>query len=89
NQPKNQTTTHGGAQQPSKSTNQKTIGINKLGTLLSSQTTDTPDTTQQPSGSLRSNFPNLPEPRNQSKSATHPAPTQQQHATKARHNQAI
>ncbi|MBT8163126.1 hypothetical protein, partial [Arthrobacter sp. GN70] len=41
---------------PSKSTNQKTIGINKLGTLLSSQTTDTPDTTQQPSGSLRSNF---------------------------------
>ncbi|WP_321175088.1 hypothetical protein, partial [[Arthrobacter] sp. ATCC 21022] len=36
----NQTTTHGGAQWPGKnSTNQKTIGINKLGTLLSSQTT--------------------------------------------------
>ncbi|MFE4082145.1 hypothetical protein, partial [Paenarthrobacter sp. YIM B13468] len=36
----NQTTTHGGAQRPGKiSTNQKTIGINKLGTLLSSQTT--------------------------------------------------
>ncbi|MEJ1180644.1 MULTISPECIES: hypothetical protein, partial [unclassified Pseudarthrobacter] len=34
-----------------KTTNQKTIGINKLGTLLSSQTTDTPGTTttkQQP-----------------------------------------
>ncbi|MDQ0632092.1 hypothetical protein QFZ40_000001, partial [Arthrobacter pascens] len=30
---------------PAKTTNQKTIGINKLGTLLSSQTTDTPDTT--------------------------------------------
>jgi len=29
-----------------KTTNQKTIGINKLGTLLSSQTTDTPSTTQ-------------------------------------------
>ncbi|WP_216698980.1 hypothetical protein, partial [Arthrobacter sp. Br18] len=28
------------AQQPANSTNQKTIGINKLGTLLSSQTTD-------------------------------------------------
>ncbi|MHC6228855.1 hypothetical protein ACX5I6_03645 [Arthrobacter sp. MMS24-T111] len=28
-----------------KTTNQKTIGINKLGTLLSSQTTDTPGTT--------------------------------------------
>ena len=28
-----------------KTTNQKTIGINKLGTLLSSQTTDTPSTT--------------------------------------------
>ncbi|MFK0010117.1 hypothetical protein ACIQTZ_23995, partial [Paenarthrobacter sp. NPDC090520] len=37
----NQTTTHGGARRSSK--NQpinKTIGINKLGTLLSSQTTD-------------------------------------------------
>ncbi|WP_334684300.1 hypothetical protein, partial [Arthrobacter sp. CAN_A6] len=32
------------ARQPANSTNQKTIGINKLGTLLSSQTTDTIDT---------------------------------------------
>ncbi|MBU8866314.1 hypothetical protein, partial [Paenarthrobacter aromaticivorans] len=32
------------------STNQKTIGINKLGTLLSSQTTDTPGTNQNPKG---------------------------------------
>ncbi|MEC5201182.1 hypothetical protein RCH21_003438, partial [Arthrobacter sp. PL16] len=31
------------AQQPANSTNQKTIGINKLGTLLSSQTTGTFD----------------------------------------------
>ncbi|MET4590817.1 hypothetical protein ABIA70_002430, partial [Arthrobacter sp. 754] len=40
----------------------KTIGINKLGTLLSSQTTDTPGTTTTllSRGSLRSNFPNLP-----------------------------
>jgi hypothetical protein len=40
----------------------KTIGINKLGTLLSSQTTDTPGTTttKHGRGSLRSNFPNLP-----------------------------
>ncbi|MFC4397704.1 hypothetical protein, partial [Arthrobacter sedimenti] len=39
------------------------IGINKLGTLLSSQTTDTPGTTQtKHSGSLRSNFSNLPDP---------------------------
>uniref|UniRef100_UPI001F1F8D27 hypothetical protein n=1 Tax=Arthrobacter alkaliphilus TaxID=369936 RepID=UPI001F1F8D27 len=37
---------------PAKSTNQK-IGINKLGTLLSSQTTDTPGTTQ-PHGQDRS-----------------------------------
>jgi hypothetical protein len=34
-----------GADSPVNSTNQKTIGINKLGTLLSSQTTDTPGTT--------------------------------------------
>ncbi|MEW1785030.1 hypothetical protein AB0305_22920, partial [Arthrobacter sp. NPDC080086] len=41
----------------------KTIGINKLGTLLSSQTTDTPGTTTTPQGpdSLRSNFSNLPD----------------------------
>ncbi|QQQ64130.1 hypothetical protein JHQ56_08165 [Paenarthrobacter ureafaciens] len=61
----NQTTTHGGAQWPGKnSTNQKTIGINKLGTLLSSQTTDTYRHHHQPkaSRSLRSNFSNLPEP---------------------------
>ncbi|WP_235498720.1 hypothetical protein, partial [Arthrobacter sp. Leaf234] len=31
------------ARQPANSTNQKTIGINKLGTLLSSQTTGTYD----------------------------------------------
>ncbi|MFJ4266311.1 hypothetical protein ACIPY1_07115, partial [Paenarthrobacter nicotinovorans] len=49
----NQTTTHGGARQSSKiSTNQKTIGINKLGTLLSSQTTDTNGTTTNPTGPL-------------------------------------
>ncbi|WP_220126157.1 hypothetical protein, partial [Pseudarthrobacter sp. B4EP4b] len=40
----------------------KTIGINKLGTLLSSQTTDTPGTTTTTTshGSLRSNFSKLP-----------------------------
>ncbi|WP_247048145.1 hypothetical protein, partial [Arthrobacter rhizosphaerae] len=40
----------------------KTIGINKLGTLLSSQTTDTPGTTTtfHSRRSLRSNFSNLP-----------------------------
>ncbi|WP_216698854.1 hypothetical protein, partial [Arthrobacter sp. H20] len=41
----------------------KTIGINKHGTLLSSQTTDTPGTKQNQTvpPSLRSNFSNLPE----------------------------
>ncbi|MHA7288018.1 hypothetical protein ACX80I_17255, partial [Arthrobacter sp. MDT3-44] len=43
NQPKKPATTHRGARQPANSTNQKTIGINKLGTLLSSQTTGTND----------------------------------------------
>ncbi|WP_225668193.1 hypothetical protein, partial [Arthrobacter sp. AET 35A] len=40
----------------------KTIGINKHGTLLSSQTTDTPGTKQNQTvpSSLRSNFSNLP-----------------------------
>ncbi|MEV7607293.1 hypothetical protein AB0N65_17815, partial [Paenarthrobacter sp. NPDC089322] len=60
----NQTTTHGGAQRPGKnSTNQKTIGINKLGTLLSSQTTGHNQHHPHPKpgpGSLRSNFSNLP-----------------------------
>ncbi|MEV7475068.1 hypothetical protein AB0N33_15330, partial [Pseudarthrobacter oxydans] len=48
----------------------KTIGINKLGTLLSSQTTDTPGTTtsKKHRGSLRSNFSNLPDPPVRSKS---------------------
>ncbi|MGO4238512.1 hypothetical protein, partial [Pseudarthrobacter sp. YAF2] len=48
----------------------KTIGINKLGTLLSSQTTDTPSTTTTHQGrrSLRSNFPNLPDLRLRRKS---------------------
>ena len=48
----------------------KTIGINKLGTLLSSQTTDTPGTTTTTTshGSLRSNFSNLPDPPPQRKS---------------------
>ncbi|WP_206604389.1 hypothetical protein, partial [Arthrobacter pityocampae] len=32
---------HTGVRQPANSTNQQTIGINKLGTLLSSQTTGT------------------------------------------------
>ena len=70
----NQTTTHGGAQWPGKnSTNQKTIGINKLGTLLSSQTTDppkhhpeaTPHTAAQPNQGhwkRRVIFGRLPEP---------------------------
>ncbi|MHA7281330.1 hypothetical protein ACX80H_16455, partial [Arthrobacter sp. MDT2-2] len=35
-----------GVRQPANSTNQKTIGINKLGTLLSSQTTGTNDYSQ-------------------------------------------
>ncbi|WP_309931060.1 hypothetical protein, partial [Arthrobacter sp. 1088] len=44
------------------STNQKTIGINKLGTLLSSQTTGHYSKAEPPAfaGSLRSNFSNLP-----------------------------
>src|SRR6478672_7347267 len=49
----------------------KTIGINKLGTLLSSQTTDTPGTTTTPiqgRDSLRSNFSNLPGSDSQCKS---------------------
>lgn len=53
------------------STNQKTIGINKLGTLLSSQTTDTTGTkhNQTAMPSLRSNFSSLPPPTSPSKSA--------------------
>ncbi|MBG6192463.1 hypothetical protein IWX64_003435 [Arthrobacter sp. CAN_A212] len=49
----------------------KTIGINKHGTLLSSQTTDTPGTKQNQTvpSSLRSNFSNLPELGSFSKSA--------------------
>ena len=57
----------------------KTIGINKLGTLLSSQTTDTPGTTTtQIKGrdSLRSNFSNLPDHQPQCKPAYSPNPTQ-------------
>ncbi|MHA7220704.1 hypothetical protein ACX80L_17700, partial [Arthrobacter sp. MDT1-48-3] len=37
-----------GVRQPANSTNQKTIGINKLGTLLSSQTTGTNDYSRTP-----------------------------------------
>jgi hypothetical protein len=48
NQPKNQPP-HGG-EMTSKSTNQKTIGINKHGTLLSSQTTEAPGTKHNPQG---------------------------------------
>ncbi|WP_219815779.1 hypothetical protein, partial [Arthrobacter sp. SX1312] len=46
------------------STNQKTIGINKLGTLLSSQTTGTTGTKHDQTimSSLRSNFSSLPAP---------------------------
>ncbi|NJC21271.1 hypothetical protein BJ994_000347 [Arthrobacter pigmenti] len=36
----------------SKSTNQKTIGINKHGTLLSSQTTEAPSTKHNPQGRI-------------------------------------
>ncbi|WP_346028013.1 hypothetical protein, partial [Arthrobacter parietis] len=36
----------------SKSTNQKTIGINKHGTLLSSQTTETPGAKHNPQGRI-------------------------------------
>ncbi|MGM9474425.1 hypothetical protein ACS5PJ_20815, partial [Pseudarthrobacter sp. YS3] len=42
---KNQTTIHGMDRARPKQPINKTIGINKLGTLLSSQTTDTPGTT--------------------------------------------
>ncbi|WP_219816118.1 hypothetical protein, partial [Arthrobacter sp. B1805] len=47
---------------PANSTNQKTIGINKLGTLLSSQTTGATGTkhNQTVMSSLRSNFSSLP-----------------------------
>lgn len=50
--------------QPANSTNQKTIGINKLGTLLSSQTTGATGTkhNQTVMSSLRSNFSSLPAP---------------------------
>ena len=72
------------------------IGINKLGTLLSSQTTDTPGTTQtKHSGSLRSNFSNLPDPTRLCKphfrdpKPPGSAPTQQQHAQKRTIFQAV
>jgi hypothetical protein len=57
--------------QPANSTNQKTIGINKLGTLLSSQTTAATGTKhdQTVMSSLRSNFTSLPPPLPFSKSA--------------------
>ena len=57
--------------QPANSTNQKTIGINKLGTLLSSQTTGATGTkhNQTAVSSLRSNFTSLPAPTRPCKSA--------------------
>jgi hypothetical protein len=39
-------------QATNKSTNQKTIGINKHGTLLSSQTTEAPGTKHNPQGRI-------------------------------------
>ncbi|WP_219815452.1 hypothetical protein, partial [Arthrobacter sp. B0490] len=56
---------------PANSTNQKTIGINKLGTLLSSQTTGATGTKHDQTimSSLRSNFTSLPLPVPFSKSA--------------------
>jgi hypothetical protein len=44
--PAKKTSHHTKVRQPANSTNQKTIGINKLGTLLSSQTTGTNDYSQ-------------------------------------------
>ncbi len=55
---------------PANSTNQKTIGINKLGTLLSSQTTGTTGTTQPAkpgrprSGATLQSYPHQPIPAN-------------------------
>ncbi|WP_434992594.1 hypothetical protein, partial [Arthrobacter sp. Ld5] len=45
-----------GVRQPANSTNQKTIGINKLGTLLSSQTTGTTDYSRNPAPSAPLGF---------------------------------
>ncbi|WP_235436279.1 hypothetical protein, partial [Arthrobacter sp. RIT-PI-e] len=47
NQPK-KPAHHTGCDRPANSTNQQTIGINKLGTLLSSQTTGTNDYSRTP-----------------------------------------
>ncbi len=60
--------------QPANSTNQKTIGINKLGTLLSSQTTAATGTkhNQTVMSSLRSNFTSLPPQPRSRKSAPRP-----------------
>ncbi|MDO6145652.1 hypothetical protein LDO98_20410, partial [Paenarthrobacter aurescens] len=55
----------------------KTIGINKLGTLLSSQTTDTPGTNQNPhrsrnrSGATFQTYPNQPHKANQNPGLPH------------------
>ena len=79
------------------STNQKTIGINKLGTLLSSQTTGHYSKAVPPAfaGSLRSNFSNLPDQPDLGKSTfprfpiQAPAPPGNQHAQKRTIFQAV